>query len=245
MNSIIIENNKTVSRIIQIGLKSYGYSCDIMPKGDYSKMEFMQKIENSVSKNPYTLVIIDTSNPLLQDSVMMRKIVRAIREKSPEINIIGVILLGQWKMKVDFLNAGGDDALSYPFMMQELLARIQALIRRPKQSYGTVLNLYDMQIDTSSKTVYEKKCEVPLKRKEYNIIEYMAINRNRPISRSELMDHVWDYKRIVSSNTVDVHINKLRRKLQNPERLQTIHGFGYMLKDSSPKKDNESINKGL
>ncbi len=253
MNSIILEHNRTVSRVIRMGLKSYGYHTDTLnfaQAANNDQKGFTNKLKRSIHGIPYSVAIIDTSSPNIKTASQIRSVVKVLRDEITDINIIGIILMGQWKLRVDFLNAGGDDAITYPFMMQELLARIQALIRRPKSSSGAILKLGEIDIDTQKKTAFLGDNELPLRKKEYHIIEYMALNKNRPVSRSELMNHVWDYKRIISSNTIDVHINKIRKKLPNPKLLRTVHGFGYMIKDSQNKEcirkhDLNAIKRGL
>lgn len=248
MNSLVVENNHTISRIIQVGLKSYGYSVDCI-KIDFTKSResIISELNSLMKGKLYSLIMIDTSSSFLNNQKSIRYFIEILRNLKKDISIIGITQVGQLKNKIDFLNAGGDDAISYPFMMQELLARIQSLIRRPQKNLGSTIKLNDVEVDTTKHVVIQKQKSIPLKKKEYNLIEYMALNKNRPISRTELLDHVWDYKRIISSNTVDVHINNIRRKLVNPNILSTVHGFGYMLKDENQVVNNEEeiINKGI
>ena len=119
---------------------------------------------------------------------------------------------------MEFLQNGADDCLTFPFPTQELLARIHAMLRRPRKSTPAHISYGNILIKPEQRKAFYSKSPLDLTRKEYQVLEYFVRNKNRTITRSELLDHVWDYKRIINSNTVDVHIQKLRKKMRRNGR---------------------------
>jgi DNA-binding response OmpR family regulator len=223
MNILIIEDSKSVAHIIDAVLMSNGFMTKIIRSKDF-KLELFKN-------NLFEIVICNTGTE--QESV---NILKEIRAENNKILLMGISTKSTWKDKVAFLNNGGDDVLDYPFPMQELLARISSLLRRPKVSSGGIMRMADIEVDTDGKHVSIGKKELPLRRREYTLLEYMIRNKNRTISRSELLDHVWDYRRSTGSNTVDVHVKRLRDKIKDRDLIETVHGFGYMIRDRGRRK---------
>ncbi len=224
MNVLIIENSETLSQIMSKTLDSYGYKVTLDNENFSSK--------NFVIDNIFSFLIINTK---LEDG-KTESILDFVLEKSPDTKILGVCNSGTWTEKVSFLNHGGDDVLSYPFPMQELLARIQSLNRRPKSYLDSNISLGDLTLDLDSKSIYRGNEEIEVRNKEYDLFEYLVRNKERPISRCELLDHVWDYRQYVGSNTIDVHVNRLREKLKDSNVIETVHGVGYIVRDKKPNK---------
>lgn len=226
MRCLILQKNRTIANIVKKGLEAYGYIVD--------KEIISENLSEKIRRRLYRLIFVDLA---VQDDEEMnysiRELVDVLQVNGRKGLLFGIGSKKEWKKRVNFLKAGGDDVISYPFLIQELLARIQSLLRRPQISNAEVVRIDDVKIDTSNKKVFHNSKPLDLRRKEYSILEYMARNPNRPISRSELLDHVWDYKRITGSNTVDVHISQLRNKLEKPKLIETVYGFGYMLNDSA------------
>ncbi len=224
MNVLIIENSETLSQIMSKTLDSYGYKVTL------DNDNFSSKI--FVIDNIFSFLIINTK---LEDG-KTESILDFVLEKSPDTKILGVCNSGTWTEKVSFLNHGGDDVLSYPFPMQELLARIQSLNRRPKSYLDSNISLGDLTLDLDSKSIYRGNEEIEVRNKEYDLFEYLVRNKERPISRCELLDHVWDYRQYVGSNTIDVHVNRLREKLKDSNVIETVHGVGYIVRDRKTNK---------
>lgn len=218
MNILIIEDSSSVSHIISSILRSREYIV--------KETTSMQFEERDIKSGVFELIILNTS---LDKGTL--EIQKRIRNESNRILLLGVSTKSTWKEKVDFLNNGGDDVLDYPFPMQELLARISSLQRRPKENNEGLLKFKDLEINSEAKNVTKSKKEIPLRRREFTLLEYMVRNKNRTVSRAELLDHVWDYRRATGSNTVDVHVKRLRDKLMDRELIETVHGFGYTVKD--------------
>jgi len=223
MHSLIITDNRVICGIIKTTLMAYNFAVDYI--------NYSQDIISYLNSHDFDLIICDTNGEIPTEKKSFRKMsTQAIIKKiKPETILVGIITKGGWRERVSFLNQGGDDALGYPFPMQELLARIQLLMKRPTTINSYRISVMDMNIDTFNKSVKVNDSPVNLKGKQYNILEYMARNKDRIITRSELMDHIWDYRKFSGSNTVDVHVNKLRKKI-GENRIETVYGLGYRLK---------------
>ena len=223
MNILIIENSPTLSQLLQKALESYRYNTTLDDENFQSK--------SLISKKIFDFVILNTN----MGKELTVEILDYIKKTDKDTKVLGVCNKGSWVEKVDFLNHGGDDVLTYPFPVQELLARIQSLIRRPKSYVDENLYLGDYVLDTKNGVVTKDEKDINLRKKEYSLFEYLARNKNRAISRCELLDHVWDYREYVGSNTIDVHIKRLRDKLEDKNLINTIHGVGYKIKAKKPK----------
>jgi DNA-binding response OmpR family regulator len=213
MRNLVLMNSKIISEIVSKALNTYGYQSEII-----------KVLPKRISRN-IELLIIETG--LVINNTELQKTLMQLKINSPELFVVGISINQKWEDKIEFLTKYGEDVLSYPFPLQELLARIQLLFKKSQSNIKTDLKVGDVRINTIQRKVFNKNEEIPLCKKEYVLIEYMARNKNRPISRSELLDHIWDYKRINNSNTVDVHINRLRRKIVKKDAIKTVYGFGY------------------
>lgn len=222
MNILIIEKSKTISHLLRSTLIAYGYNIT------EDSAEFVN--ESLVKRNLFEVLILDTNIDGKYSTVDILKKIKSI--KSIDCKTLGLCTIGNWKDKVVFLNNGGDDVLSYPFPMQELTARIQALLRRPHTYIDSKLFVGDILLDTQSKTVSVGDSEVPLRKKEFELLEYLMRNKNRTVSRCELLDHVWDYRTYTGSNTIDVHVKRIRDKISSKNIIESVHGQGYKVRES-------------
>ena len=219
MNILIIENSSSLAQLLFKTLDAYGYNVTLDDK------EFASK--GLVEKKIFDLYLMNTN---LEKGVT-QDLLKYIVQKSAESKILGICNKGSWVEKVDFLNNGGDDVLTYPFPVQELLARIQSLVRRPRSYIDKSLYIGDFLLDLDNRSVYKDDKDIEIRKKEYDLFEYLVRNKGRVVSRCELLDHVWDYREYVGSNTVDVHIKRLRDKLGEKGLIETVHGVGYKVKD--------------
>ncbi len=224
MNILIIENSSTLSQIMEKTLDSYGYKVTLDNENFGSKVYVKDGI--------FEFVILNTK----LSGNKSEEILSYIIKHCPKTKVLGVCNNGGWPEKVNFLNHGGDDVLTYPFPMQELLARIQSVSRRPKSYIDNSLSLGNLVLDTNSKSIQKGNEDIEVRNKEYDLFEYLVRNKDRPISRCELLDHVWDYREYIGSNTIDVHINRLRSKLEDRNVIETVHGIGYIVRDRKPKE---------
>ncbi|HRI05582.1 MAG TPA: response regulator transcription factor [Candidatus Dojkabacteria bacterium] len=219
MNILIIEDYPTVAQITKNILSTNNFNATVKKSEEISDLD--------LKTNLYDIIIVDVNLPKGR-TIEYLKIVNKC-ERAPLV--MGLSSKATWKEKVEVLNMGADDVIDYPYAIAELLARINSLQRRPKQKENKYLRYRDFNIDTDMKYVTKDNQEVPLRRREYTLLEYLVKNKNRLISRNELLDKVWDYRKMTTSNTVDVHVKRLRDKLADKDAIQTVHGFGYVAKD--------------
>jgi DNA-binding response OmpR family regulator len=218
MNILIIEDNPNIAYITRIQLERHGHKVD-----RFSGTEFKP---NFLKGTPYELIIMNT-----EVFRTYRKIIEDIRIYNKKILILGLSTRGGWQERVEMLKCGADDVIGYPFPVQELEARIDSLQRRPQEVQNQVLKIKDLEINLAQKEVLKKEEPLELRKKEFQLLEYLVKNRGRTITRSELSDHVWDYRNITGSNTIDVHINRLRDKLKDESIIRTVRGFGYTFRE--------------
>jgi len=164
------------------------------------------------------------------------QVLRDIRSRKPSLPVIMLTAKNSLDERVAGLDAGADDYMAKPFALAELSARLRALLRRgtPRES---VLRVADLEMDTIRRTVRRAGTSIDLKPKEYSLLEFLMRNSDRPLTRSLIIEHVWDIHFDSISNVVEVHINSLRNKVDRGFPVQLIHtvrGVGYMLTDSAP-----------
>ena len=141
------------------------------------------------------------------------------------------------KSRVNLLNGGADDYLTKPFSLEELKARVGAILRRAPATYNNngILIVHDLIIDPGRRRVVRSGVDIPLRRKEFDILEYLVRNRGRAVTRAMILDHAWDSNKDTWHNTVDVHIKHLRDKIDRPFKtplIKTAYGIGYMIDDA-------------
>lgn len=147
--------------------------------------------------------------------------------KKPQL--IGIIRNNDWRERVRYLKMGFNEIFSYPFPTQELITKINNFVPYESPTKSLEYSFGDISIDIYNQKVIKNNKEIAFNKKEFQILEYLAKNSSRVISRNELFDHVWDYQKINSSNTVDVHISRIRKKLKQ-NIIATFHGSGYKIK---------------
>lgn len=218
MKILVVEDNKKLGENIKEGLTMEGYAVDLVEDGLVAEKRLL------MNSNEYDLVVLDRLLPG-KDGV---EICLSLRSKDVNTPIIMLTALSEVEDRVKGLQAGADDYLSKPFAFEELLARINALLRRPKEIFPNILSLQGIEIDTIKRTITYKNKNINLTLKEFMVLEYLIRNPNKVISRDELYAHAWDFADSSFSNTVDVHIKNLRKKIKdNGKIIQTIRGVGY------------------
>jgi DNA-binding response OmpR family regulator len=219
MNIAIVNDSdmlkEIISRVVsKEGHTIHNYTSDI-------NLKYHMDISN------YQLALInfslDHSRPI--------EILDQLKEIKEHIYTLGIARKDKWKKKVNFLESGGDDVINFPFANQELVARINSLVRRPYLSKSPKYSVGKLELDPNQKVVKLDEKIVKLRKKEYSVLEYLMQNKNRPISRNELLNNVWDYRVMSNSNTVDVHISNIRKRIRIPNLISTVNGFGYRLND--------------
>jgi len=162
------------------------------------------------------------------------EIAKKLRSQNIHIPILMLTAKGQITDRVEGLDAGADDYLTKPFAFEELLARIRALARRPKETSGTILTVEDLTLDTVTYEVKRASILINLSSKEYALLEYLMRHPNQTLTKDQIISHVWDYEADILPNTVEVYIGYLRNKIDRafsdrPNLIKTIRGFGYKL----------------
>ncbi|MFA6257530.1 MAG: response regulator transcription factor [Candidatus Paceibacterota bacterium] len=220
MKILVVEDNKKLAENLKQGLTQEGYVVDVIGDGLVAENRIL------FNRDEYDLVVLDRMLPG-KDGVL---ICNNWRENGIVIPVLMLTALDTIDDKVTGLDAGADDYLSKPFAFKELLARIHALLRRPKQSFPDILILGDLSINTTSRIVTYKNKIISLTLKEFMVLEYLIRNKNKVITRDELYSHAWDFADSSFSNTVDVHIKNLRKKIKdNGKIIRTIRGVGYKM----------------
>jgi DNA-binding response OmpR family regulator len=223
MKVLLIEDDKALNTSLKTSIEHEGYA--ITPFLD-GKDGLRHLLLNAMD---YDLVIVDWMLPGKSGV----EICREARERGVAIPILMLTGKDATGDKVNALDSGADDYLTKPFSLDELLARIRALLRRPKQSLQTEITSGDLVLNTATRKVMIAGKEVPLTLKEFNILEYFIRNPNKVLTRDEVLDHVWDYNFSSLSNIMDVHINNLRKKLKKNTHnnyIETVRGVGYRLR---------------
>ena len=222
MRILVIEDEKKVASFIKKGLEEEFYAVDAALNG---KEGF-----ELASTEEYDLIVLDIMLPYMDGFTITKE----LRKKGILTPILLLTVKETIQDKVEGLDSGADDYLTKPFAFEELLARIRALLRRKEQIKSTNLKIGNLVLDLQSHKVTIDEKEIILTPKEYSILEYLMRNKNRVISRTKLVEHVYDYHFDTETNIIDVYINKLRSKNDfdpNKPVIQTVRGAGYMIKD--------------
>jgi len=220
---LIIEDEKNICDFIATTLKAQGYKTITTGLG-------REGISLTASQCP-DVILLDLGLP----DVDGMEVIRQVRSYSA-IPIIVISARTQEKEKVMALDLGADDYLIKPFDFDELLARIRVLTRKRSTHRTSVITISDLKIDTGSHSVIRGARPIELSSREYAILEYMALNQGRVLSREQIEDHVWNFDYSGGTNVVDVYISYLRKKIDSGEEkklIRTVWGTGWMLKEDA------------
>lgn len=224
MRVLIVEDDSQVAAYLVKGLKEKGHNVDHAADGKNGL--FLATSED------YDAMIIDRMLPEL-DGLVIVKSVRAAGKSTPMLILSA---LGEVDARVEGLRAGGDDYLTKPFAFSELLARLDALLRRVQQSSAveTTLRIADLELDQLTRTVRRGGNTIVLQPREYRLLEYLMHSAGRVVTRTMLLEQLWDYHFDPQTNVIDVHISRLRSKIDknfDQPLLQTVRGAGYMIRE--------------
>lgn len=223
MKILLVEDERKVANLIKKGFEEEGLIVDIADDGEIA----LQK----VSVENYDLIILDIMLPG-KDGIEVLKEIRAKGIMKP---IMMLTAKDSTTDKVLGLDAGADDYITKPFVFEELLARVRALLRRGHAiEKAQPIQIHDLVIDPVTRRVTRAGKEIELTSKEYGLLEYMARNKNRILTRTMIAENVWDYQFDSLTNIIDVYINYLRKKIDKDHQKKLIHtvrGVGYMIKE--------------
>ena len=225
MKVLVIEDDVATGAYISKGLQEQGHVVDLAPNGRDGL--FLAAGES------YDIMIVDRMLPAL-DGLSLIKTIRGAGVRTPVLFLTTMSAVGD---RVEGLEAGGDDYLVKPFAFAELLARVNALARRPPMTQvQTVLKVADLEMDLISRTVRRAGREVELQPREFRLLEYLMRNAGRVVTRTMLLENVWDFHFDPKTNIVETHISRLRSKVDrgfDPELIETVRGSGYLLRAHS------------
>ncbi len=222
MRILVVEDEKRLANFIKKGFEEQSYAVDVA--GDGKEAEFL------AHTNDYDLILLDILLPK-QDGW---KTCENLRNGGIEIPIIMLTALGEVSSRIRGLDNGADDYITKPFEFDELLARVRAHLRRNHSSLNLVMEVNNLRLDTRTRKVERGGEEVQLTNKEFALLEYLILNKNKIVTRTMINEHVWDIHFDAGSNVIDVIVNYLRKKIEipgEPKLIHTIRGAGYMLKE--------------
>ena len=221
MRILIVEDERKIARALGRALKNEKYAVDISYDGTdaYAMAEMID----------YDLLILDRMIPGDYDGLSLTK---KLREAGKNVPILLLTALGATQDKTEGLDGGADDYLTKPFALDELLARVRALLRRPQTSVETVLRVADLSLDLNTHEVLRNNQKIELTNKEFSLLEYLVRNAGRPVSKEQIIAHVWDYDADILPNNIEVYISYLREKVDKPFKdklIKTVRGLGYKI----------------
>lgn len=221
MRILIIEDEKNLAKILKKGLEENSFVVDLSSDGE----EGLYMAETY----PYDAIISDIMLPEMDGLTILK----TLRSKNIDVPVIMLTAKGGIGDRIKGLDTGADDYIPKPFEFTELLARLKAVIRRHKGKPSPLITVADLTLDTSSRTVKRAGKEIRLSSKEYNLLEYLVVNIGKVISRTELVEHIYESEFDLDSNVIDVYINYLRNKIDkgfDKPLIHTVRGAGYILK---------------
>ncbi len=222
MQILVVEDEEKIANVLRRGLLEERYAVDLARDGE----EALYKFEI----NEYDLVLLDLMIPKVDGLSVCRQ----IRKTNPHLPILVLTARDAVEDKIKGLDAGADDYITKPFSFSELSARIRALLRRGRKADPPVLILADLLLDPATKTAKRGNKAISLTAKEYALLEYFMRYPNKVLTKTELLEHVWDYNYEGLSNMVETYVKYLRKKLRvdnnSRELIHTVRGSGYILK---------------
>ncbi len=220
MRLLIVEDEEKIAQFLKESLEAEYFAVDVAEDGDQGS--YYARI------NDYDAIILDNMLPKKEG----RQVCEEIRSAGKNMPILVVSVKTSATDKVDLLDAGADDYLAKPFVLEELLARLRALLRRPSAFESDVLSVEDLTLDPKAGVVTRAEKTIYLTRKEFMLLHYLMKNMGAVLSRGMILEHVWDMSVDIFSNTIESHILSLRKKLDDmgTDRLiQTVPGRGYRI----------------
>ena len=224
MRVLLVEDEPKVAAFIKKGLEEQAYEVDQAYDGFFGKKLALN--------NDYDIIILDVILP--QKSGL--EVCKEIRKVKPGVAILMLTALGSTDDKIMGLDSGADDYLVKPFVFQELMARIRALTRRTHEGpTNETLGIADLELNLTKKTVTRSGIPINLTAREFALLHYLLRNKERVVSRVDIIEQVWETSFDTGSNVIDVYINFLRKKIDkdfSPKLIHTLVGMGYVLKEA-------------
>ena len=223
MHLLIVEDEERLAKALKKGLELKGFAVDWLADPEKARSRIL------LYRNEYDLIILDLMLPGLDGAT----ITESVRQENVTTPIIILTARNETEHKVDLLNKGADDYIVKPFSFEELLSRINAVLRRPAQTKPVTLKVGPLEMDMATRVVRRSGQEIPLTLKEFSLLECFMRQPGEGLSREKLFDHVWDFNSLSWSNVLDVHMKNLRKKLgtndDGEQLFETVRGVGYRL----------------
>lgn len=225
MQILIVEDEEKIANFLRRGLIEDRYAADIAPDGEEALYKY--------DINEYDLIILDLMIPKVDGLTVCRK----IRSNNSNIPILMLTARDNIEDKIKGLDCGADDYMTKPFSFSELSARIRALLRRGNKADPAILTIDDLILNPATRTVKRKDKIIDLTAREYSLLEYFMRNQNIVLTKTKILEHVWDYSYDGLSNVIETYVKYLRKKLkagpEDKELIYTMRGSGYILKTGS------------
>jgi heavy metal response regulator len=221
MRILVVEDEKKVASFIRQGLGEEGYAVDVATDGEEGLAMAMDQVHD--------LIILDIGLPKMDGLQVLQE----LRRRKVATPVLLLTVRATIEDKVLGLDSGADDYLSKPFAFQELVARVRALLRRRTEGGPAVLQFSDLTLDPTRHTVLCGGKKIDLTAKEFALLDYFMRNPGRVLTRTMIIEHVWDYNFDTGTNVVDVYVNYLRKKIDSDRETKLIHtirGVGYVMK---------------
>jgi DNA-binding response OmpR family regulator len=223
MRILVVEDDHKIANAVKKGLEQESFAVDVSYEAE-DAFGMATTIE-------FDLIILDRMLPGAVDGL---NICKALRDKKIHTPILVLTAKDKINDRVEGLNSGADDYLVKPFAFEELLARVRALLRRPQTQIESKIKVADIEIDTQKFRVSRAGREISLSNKEFALLEYLARNPDRILTKDNITSHVWDYDADILPNTIEVYIGYLRGKIDRPFKnkpplIKTARGFGYKI----------------
>jgi len=220
MRLLLIEDYRPLQKSLAKGLREAGFAVDSTGDGQEGLWY--------ATSNDYDVIILDLMLPGMDGLSILRK----LRAKGRQSHVLILTAKDTLEDRVTGLDLGADDYLVKPFEFRELLARVRALLRRSYRQKNPRIKIKDLQIDLTTQRVWRGREEIQLTPREYALLEYLAMRAGQTVSRTDIWEHVYEFKSATSSNVADVYIGYLRKKIEQsgkPHLIHTIRGRGYIL----------------
>lgn len=219
MKILIVEDQREIAKTLAASLKTEYFEVDVAFDGE--RGSFLGR------NNCYDVIILDLVLPKKDG----KRVCQEIRQKKPKVSIIVISVKSEIPSKVELLDMGADDYLTKPFSLEELLARIRALIRRSGSLEEEIYRVGDLMIDCKRHIFQKNNEDLHLTRKEFMLMELLMRRKGETISRGILMEKIWDINADPFSNTIEAHIGSLRKKISNKKLIKSVAGVGYKLEE--------------
>lgn len=233
MRILVIEDERKVASFIKRGLEEERYIVETAADGEQGLALAMD--------NPFDAIVLDVMLPKMDGY----EVLKALRDEGNATPVLMLTARGSTEDRVQGLDLGADDYLTKPFHFEELAARLRSILRRSTTEKTTRLQCGDLTLDLVTHFAYRDEQEIELTTKEYALLEYLMRNKERILSRSMIMQHVWKHNFDPESNIIDVYIKRLRQKIEKPDQaqmVQSVRGVGYRMRevaDATPRGEDD------